>query len=70
MNGPDTDGFKDAMDMELGTLTNMKSWIIVKRKAGMNMMGSTWAFKVKWFPNRTINKLKTCLCMQGDQQIE
>eukprot|EP00957_Ditylum_brightwellii_P198250 15106279-Ditylum_brightwellii.AAC.1 len=70
MNGPGAYGFKDAMDTELGTLTGMKSWIIVKRKARMNMLGSTWAFKVKWFPNGTINKLKACLCMQGNQQIE
>eukprot|EP00957_Ditylum_brightwellii_P118522 9039329-Ditylum_brightwellii.AAC.1 len=70
MNGPRVDRFKDVMDAELGTLTVMKSWIIVRRKAGMNMLGSTWAFKVKWFLNGTINKLKAHLCVCGDQQIE
>eukprot|EP00957_Ditylum_brightwellii_P104945 7999009-Ditylum_brightwellii.AAC.1 len=36
----------------------------------MNVLDLTWAFKVKWFPNGTINKLKACLCVCGDQQIE
>eukprot|EP00957_Ditylum_brightwellii_P190616 14510564-Ditylum_brightwellii.AAC.1 len=70
MNGSGVDGFKDAVDTELGTLTDMKSWIIVERGAEMNVLESTWAFKVTQFQNRTINNLKTCLCVQGDQQIE
>eukprot|EP00957_Ditylum_brightwellii_P209261 15361015-Ditylum_brightwellii.AAC.1 len=70
MNRPDADGFKDAMDAELGTLMDMKSWVINTRTKGMNVFGSTWAFKVKRFPNRTINKLKVCLCACRDQQIE
>eukprot|EP00957_Ditylum_brightwellii_P018345 1381251-Ditylum_brightwellii.AAC.1 len=70
MNGPDTDGLKDAMDAELGTLTNMESWVTVTRTKEMNVIGSTWAFKVKRVPNGTINKLKACLCVLRDQQIE
>eukprot|EP00957_Ditylum_brightwellii_P014729 1110292-Ditylum_brightwellii.AAC.1 len=70
MNGPDTDGFKDKMDEELGTLTDMKSWIIVKRRPEMNVFGSTWAFRIKQFSNGTINKLKVRLCICGNQQTE
>eukprot|EP00957_Ditylum_brightwellii_P147895 11261430-Ditylum_brightwellii.AAC.1 len=70
MNGPDADGFKDTMDTELGTLTDMAYWVIIKRTNGMNVLDSTWAFKVKRLPNGTINKLKACLCVHRDQQIE
>eukprot|EP00957_Ditylum_brightwellii_P006740 511832-Ditylum_brightwellii.AAC.1 len=41
MNGPVTDGFKDIMDEELGTVTDMKSWIIIKSRPGMIVLGST-----------------------------
>eukprot|EP00957_Ditylum_brightwellii_P169408 12894155-Ditylum_brightwellii.AAC.1 len=70
MNGPDTDGFKVAMNNELGTLPDMKSWIIVKQRPGMNVLGSIWAFKIKCYPIGTINKLKAHLCVLYDQQID
>eukprot|EP00957_Ditylum_brightwellii_P107024 8165995-Ditylum_brightwellii.AAC.1 len=70
MNRPDADGFKDAIDAELGTLTDIKAWIIVKQRPGMNVLGYAWVFKIEQFPNGTINMLKACLCVCGDQQIE
>eukprot|EP00957_Ditylum_brightwellii_P024983 1889292-Ditylum_brightwellii.AAC.1 len=70
MNSPDTDGFCNTMDLEIGTLHNMISWIIIERNPCMNILGSTWAFKAKRFPNGIINKLKAQLCIQGDQQID
>eukprot|EP00957_Ditylum_brightwellii_P059002 4474183-Ditylum_brightwellii.AAC.1 len=57
------------MDAELGTLTNMNSWIVVKHGDAMNALGSPWVFKIKNFPNGTISKLKACLCIHGNQQI-
>eukprot|EP00957_Ditylum_brightwellii_P051787 3927669-Ditylum_brightwellii.AAC.1 len=70
MNGPDADGFKDAMDAELGTLTDMKSWVIVTKTKGMYVLGSTWAFKMKRFPNGTIHKLKARLLGWASAQID
>eukprot|EP00957_Ditylum_brightwellii_P062073 4710882-Ditylum_brightwellii.AAC.1 len=70
MNGPDADGFCDAMNVKMGTFHGMESWIVMQHLDAMNVLGSTWAFKVKCFPNGTINKLKACLCVQGDQQID
>eukprot|EP00957_Ditylum_brightwellii_P077673 5902448-Ditylum_brightwellii.AAC.1 len=70
MNVPDADGFRDAMNSEMDTLDSMESWIIVRCIDGMNVLGLTWAFKVKHFPNGTINNLKARLCVQDNQQID
>eukprot|EP00957_Ditylum_brightwellii_P192229 14632384-Ditylum_brightwellii.AAC.1 len=70
MNGPDADGFRDAMNTEMGTLDGMESWIIVRRTYDINILGLTWLFKVKHFPKGTINKLKALLCVRGDQEID
>eukprot|EP00957_Ditylum_brightwellii_P080034 6086262-Ditylum_brightwellii.AAC.1 len=48
----------------------MMSWIIGKQRPGMNVLGSTWAFKIKCYPNVTINKLKAHHCVLGYQQID
>eukprot|EP00957_Ditylum_brightwellii_P164301 12508490-Ditylum_brightwellii.AAC.1 len=58
------------MDAKLGTLTDLKSWRIVKKTKSMNILGSTWALKVKRFPNGTINKLKACLLGWALAQID
>ena len=34
----------------------------------MNFIDSTWAFKLKQFPDGLINKFKAQLCACGDQQ--
>ena len=36
----------------------------------MNILDSTWAFKVKRNPAGEIKKLKACFCARGDQQSE
>eukprot|EP00957_Ditylum_brightwellii_P069609 5287558-Ditylum_brightwellii.AAC.1 len=51
MNGSNAEGYRNAMDVEIGTLTGKESWIIVQRTKDMNVLKSTWAFKCKWFPD-------------------
>ena len=36
----------------------------------MNILESTWAFKIKRFPDGTLRKLKARFCVRGYQQIE
>ena len=36
----------------------------------MNVLKSTWAFKVKRFPNGLIRKFKGRFCVRGDMQLE
>eukprot|EP00957_Ditylum_brightwellii_P210763 15365361-Ditylum_brightwellii.AAC.1 len=64
MNRPDSEGNRDAMDMEVGTLKDMKSWDIVPHTKVMNILAGTWPFKCKRFPYGRVKKLKTRPCVQ------
>ena len=70
MNGPDADGYYLAMKDELKVLTGRGSWEIVDKKVHMKVLGSTWTFKCKRFPDGGVRKLKARFCVRGDQQIE
>ena len=69
MYGPYQDQFHDAMDTELRTLKSQDTWTKVKRKSGMNVIKSTWAFKVKRYPSGLVRKFKARFCVRGDMQI-
>jgi hypothetical protein len=70
MNGPNRDGFWDACKIEVETLEDMDTWDVVDRESWMNVLPSTWAFKVKRFPSGLVKKLKARFCARGDRQIE
>jgi Reverse transcriptase (RNA-dependent DNA polymerase) len=70
MNGPDAEGFLEAMLIEYDQLQKKKAWFIVEKKKDYNVLGSTWVYKVKCYPDGRVKKLKTRLCVHGDQQIE
>ena len=70
MNGPDAEGFMEACRKELATLEAMQVWEVVDRQPWMNVLPSTWAFKVKRFPDGLVRKLKARFCARGDRQIE
>lgn len=70
MNGPHRDGFHEAMVKELKTLTDMECWDVVKRVPGSNVLPSTWAFKMKRFPDGSLSKYKARFCAGGHRQIE
>ena len=69
-NGPVSEGFWKAMDIELDILTRKDAWTVVDRIDDMNVLESTWAFKVKRYPDGTIRKLKARFCVRGYLQIE
>jgi hypothetical protein len=50
-HGPHRDGFHQAMVKEIKTLTDMECWEVVKRVSGSNVLPSTWAFKMKRYPD-------------------
>ena len=72
MNGPDADGYKDAMDKEIDELARKNAWTLVDieeaKQAGTKILGTTWAFKRKRYPDGTVKKLKARICV--DQQIK
>jgi hypothetical protein len=71
MKGPFQVEFWQAMRVELNTLTNeFKCWDLVPRLPHMNILPSTWAFKIKRFPDGTVKKFKAHFCARGDRQKE
>ena len=55
---------------EIETLEAMGAWEVVDKTDEMNVIDSTWAFKIKRYPDGLIKKFKGRFCARGDQQIE
>ena len=70
MNGPYSDQFNDAAREEIETLENIDAWTKIKRANWMNVLKSTWVFKIKRFPNGLIRKFKGRFRVRGDMQVE
>ena len=70
MNHPSADGFWKAAKQELDTLDKFKVWDEVPRESWMNVLPSTWAFRIKRFPTGAIRKLKARFCACGYRQIQ
>lgn len=70
MSGPNAEGFINASVLEISTLQHMDAWTQVLRLPSMNVLPSTWAFKIKRFPDGLVRKLKARFCVRGDRQIE
>ena len=70
MSGEHADKFWEACKVELNTLENMGAWEVVKRTAEMKVIKSTWAFKIKRYPDGLIKKFKARFCARGDMQVE
>ena len=69
MKGEFADEFWKAACLEIETLEGMEAWEVVDEKEDMNVIDSTWAFKVNRFPDGLIKKFKARFCVRGDQQI-
>ena len=48
----------------------MHAWEVVEQKSEMNVLKSTWAFKLKRYPDGLIKKFKARFCARGDMQLE
>ena len=70
MNGPLREGFESAMATEVDTLQRKDCWEETPQEPWMNVVKSTWAFKVKRYPDSTVKKLKARFCVRGDTQVE
>jgi hypothetical protein len=73
MNGPDAEGYYEAMQKEMDQLEEEDPWEVIsitEVPEGANILNSTWAFKRKRFPDGRVRKLKARFCVRGDQQIE
>ena len=70
MSGPFADEYWKAAVTEIETLEGMDAWDVVDKTDDMNVIDSTWAFKLKRFPDGLIKKFKGRFCARGDQQIK
>ncbi len=60
-----------AMYNELVTIMiDFDCWDCVKRTSDMNVLPSTWAFKIKRYPDGCVKKFKARFCARGDRQKE
>ncbi len=67
--GPFQAEFWQAMRVELNTLVNeFKCWDLVEQLPHMNVLPSTWAFKIKLFPDGTSQNRKRLVLNLNDTQ--
>jgi hypothetical protein len=60
-----------AMYNKLRTImVDFDCWDYVKRTPDMNVLPSTWAFKLKQYPDGRVKKFKARFCARGDRQKE
>ena len=71
MRHPNADDWWAAAQKEIDTLEKMNAWYIVDRDDElMNILKSTWALRLKRFPDGAARKFKGRFCVRGDMQIE
>ena len=69
MQGDFATEFWKVCETELDTLENgVKAWKYVKQTPDMKVLPSTWAFKIKRYPDGLIKKFKARFCVRGDRQ--
>jgi hypothetical protein len=70
MNGPYTKEYWKATQIEIETLERIQAWTVVTCTDDIiNILPSTWAFKVKHNPDGYVKKFKGCFCARGNKQI-
>ena len=65
--------FLEAMRKEITELEGYSTWTIIGRNSlpeGANVLPSTWAFKIKRYPDGRLRKFKARFCVRGDKQVE
>eukprot|EP00804_Cyclotella_cryptica_P010321 CCRYP_012254-RA/>CCRYP_012254-RA protein AED:0.10 eAED:0.03 QI:0/0/0/1/1/1/3/0/1268 len=71
IHSPHAEKWWEAMDTQLTTLdSDLQVWELVPREPWMHVLPSTWAFRLKRFPNGLAKKFKARFCVLGDMQIE
>ena len=73
ISGVHREEFLDAMMKEIQELEEHGTWTVIKRSSlpkDINVLPSTWAFKIKRYPDGRLRKFKARFCVRGDKQIE
>jgi len=72
MSGEHREEFLIAMSKEIEELESHGTWTVIKKSSlprGANLLPSTWAFKIKRYPDGRMRKHKARFCCRGDKQI-
>jgi histone deacetylase 1/2 len=72
MRSEHRDEFLTAMGKEITELESHGTWTVIKKETmptGANLLPSTWALKIKRYPDGQKLKSKARFCMRGDKQI-
>jgi hypothetical protein len=56
LNDPHCEGFLHALQIKMKTLHDMGRWHVVDKTPGVNVLPSTWVFKLKWYPDGSVRK--------------
>jgi len=70
MKTPQADNWKTAIESELKSLRDNRTWIVVPRPEGIKPLQSQFIFKLKLAADGSIERYKARLVARGDQQIE
>ena len=70
MNGAFAEEYIKAMQLEVATLVQQRTWTTVPRTPDLNVLKGTWVFKLKRLPDGTPSRFKARFCARGDLQKE
>lgn len=70
LSSPDADLWQEAIDNEIESLENNKTWNLVDLPPGCKTIGSKWILKRKIKPDGTVEKFKARLVAKGYKQRE
>ena len=72
MTGPHRDDFLAEMEQEIKNLEAIDTWQVIPKsqlRRDARILPSTWAFKIKRYPDGRFRKIKSRFCVRGDRQI-
>ena len=69
LKSDDANEWKSAMEKEYNSLMKNKTWILVDKPKGKNVIGSKWVFALKRKPDGSIEKYKARLVAHGCSQM-
>ena len=70
MNGNFANEYWEAAVTDIETPESMHGWEVVQLESEMNILKSTWASKLKRYPDGLIKNFKARFCARGDMQLE
>jgi hypothetical protein len=70
MNGEYAEQYIQAMQLEVSTLIQQRTWSMIPRTPDLNVLKGTWVFKLKRLPDGSPSRFKARYCARGDLQQE